>query len=262
MFIFKKIFSQFFYPLPLIIYISFVAIYLLWFTKKQKTGKILVTIGMFMLILFSYGWVTNTLLRHLEKQYNASGIYSSINSSLTNKKGQIKLIVVLGGGHTSDPEIPLTSQINSYSLVRLIEGIRIYREIPDSKLLLSGGSGFGQVSNAKIMADVAKAVGIDEDDLIIESESKDTKDQAIIIKSFIENDPFILVTSAAHMPRSMALFKKLGMNPVPAPTGHLVKTGKSLSSDIFFPGSDEIAKAENAFHEYLGLVWAKLRGQI
>lgn len=262
MFILKKIISQFFFPMPLIIYIIFAALFLLWFTKKQKAGKILATVGLSILVLFSYETVSNTLLRHLEERYGMSDIFNVTKPSLSSKNNHIRLIVVLGGGHTSDPNLPLTSQINHYSLVRLIEGIRIYRAIPDSKLLLSGGGGFDPVSNARIMADIAIAIGVDEEDIIVESESKDTEDQAKIIKSFVNSGSFILVTSASHMPRSMALFRKLGMNPIPSATGHLVKTRQGLSPDTFFPSGEDIVKAENAFYEYLGLAWARLRGQI
>ncbi|MGR3176677.1 MAG: ElyC/SanA/YdcF family protein [Candidatus Anammoxibacter sp.] len=262
MFIFKKIFSQFFFPVPLVIYILIVAAFLLWFTNKQKTGKILVSSGILLFLLFSYPGMSNALLRHLENQYDTPDIHQLLDISQKYEGKPINLIVVLGGGHTSDPDIPLTSQINRHSLVRLIEGIRIYREIPNSKLLLSGGSVFDPIPNAKIMADIATAIGVEEDDIIVELESKDTREQAIIIKYIVGSDPFILVTSASHMPRSMALFKKLGMNPIPAPTGHHVKARQTFSPGLFSPNGQEITKAESAFYEYMGLAWAKLRGQI
>jgi uncharacterized SAM-binding protein YcdF (DUF218 family) len=72
----------------------------------------------------------------------------------------VKWIVVLGGGHTSDPKLPITSQISGNSLVRLVEGIRIYNGLPRSKLILSGGSPFEKISNAQVLADVAVAIGV------------------------------------------------------------------------------------------------------
>ncbi|MGR3220137.1 MAG: ElyC/SanA/YdcF family protein [Candidatus Anammoxibacter sp.] len=263
MFIFKKIASQFFFPVPLVIYILIVAVFLLWFTNKQKTGKILVSIGIVLFLIFSYPGASNALLKHLERQYVTPDLNNLLGAAAQRNDGKrINLIVVLGGGHTSDPDIPLTSRINQYSLVRLIEGIRIHRAIPGSKLLLSGGSVFDPIPDAKIMADVAIAIGVKRDDIIVELESKDTKDQAVIIKSIVEDDNFILVTSASHMPRSMAMFKKLGMNPIPAPTGHRVKTRQTSSPGLFSPNGEDITKAESAFYEYMGLAWAKFRGQI
>jgi len=112
------------------------------------------------------------------------------------------------------------------------------------------------------MADLALLLGVNKENIILEDASKDTKDQAILIKGILGNDKFVLVTSASHMPRSMALFRKQGMDPIPAPTEHLVKERKNISPGMFFPGASNLRKVERAFHEYLGFLWGKMRGQI
>jgi uncharacterized SAM-binding protein YcdF (DUF218 family) len=262
MFILKKIISAFLYPLPISLLLSFLGLYLLWFTTKQKAGKILISVGLVILTLFSYSIITNKLLRPLERKYDAFEIGSSSAVPETEGETSIKFVVVLGGGHTSDPELPPISQIGKSSLVRLIEGIRIYRKYSGAKLLLSGGAVFDPVSEAEIMARVAREIGVPERDIILESKSKDTKDEAMFIKPIVDNEPFVLVTTASHMPRSMALFKKLGMDPIPSPVGHCVKDGEELSLYSFFPSTGNLGKAELAIHEYLGLTWAKLREQM
>jgi len=78
----------------------------------------------------------------------------------------------------------------------------------------------------------------------------------------VENEKFILVTTASHIPRSVALFKKLGMQPIPAPTDHSMKRRQGINPGVFFPNSGKIGNAERVFYEYLGLAWAKLRGQM
>jgi uncharacterized SAM-binding protein YcdF (DUF218 family) len=261
MFILKKIISGFLYPLPLSLLLSFLGLYLLWFTTKQKAGKILVSVGLIILTLFSYSVISNKLLRPLERKYDSFEMKGSSSVSKTEDESSIKYVVVLGGGHTSDPELPLISQIGRSSLVRLIEGIRIYRKYPGSKLILSGGIVFDPVPEAEVLARVAMETGVPERDIILESKSKDTKDEAMFIKPIVGNEPFVLVTTASHMPRSMALFEKLGMNPIPSPIGHRVSEGQGLSPHSFFPSTGNLYKAELAIHEYLGLTWSKLRGQ-
>lgn len=261
MFILKKIISSFLYPLPLSLLLSFLGLYLLWFTTKQKAGKILVSVGVIILTLFSYSVISNKLLRPLERKYDSFEMKGSSSVSKTEGESAIKYVVVLGGGHTSDPELPLISQIGRSSLVRLIEGIRIYRKYPGAKLVLSGGIVFDPVPEAEVLARVAMEIGVPERDIILESRSKDTKDQAKFIKSIIGSKPFVLVTSASHIPRSMALFKKLGMNPIPSPIGHRVSERQGLSPHSFFPSTGNLYKVELAIHEYLGLTWSKLRGQ-
>ena len=174
----------------------------------------------------------------------------------------VKWVVVLGGGHTSDPQLPITNQLSDASTARLIEGIRLHNMLPESKIILSGGGLFDPVPNAKIMADVALSIGVDKEDLVLESVSKDTKDEAGLIQKIVGKDQFILVTSASHMPRSVSLFKKYGMHPIPAPTDFVVKKHQRVSPAMFFPSASDLYKTERAFHEYLGIAWAKLRGQI
>ncbi|MFC1516911.1 YdcF family protein, partial [Thermodesulfobacteriota bacterium] len=167
----------------------------------------------------------------------------------------------LGGGHTADENLPVTGQLSYASLVRLVEGIRIHNDLPKSKLILSGSAVYSKISEARAMADVAVSLGLDAKSVILESESRDTKDQARIIKRIIGDDRFILVTSAAHMSRAMALFNSREMNPIPAPIGHIIKSDDELRPGSFFPGAGNIGKIEYLFHEYMGLAWAKFRGQ-
>ena len=254
MFLLKKIVSPLLYPLPLCIEILLLGLIVLWFTRKQKTGKVVVSLGVALLATLSYDAASDALLRPLEYQYDSPGNGAEISDA--------KWVVVLGGGHISDSRVPITSQISGTSLIRLVEGIRLHKMLPGSKLILSGGGGFDPVPNAKIMADVAMAIGVDRRDLILESVSEDTKDEARLIQKIVGSDRFVLVTSASHMPRSVALFKKRGMKLLPAPTGHQVKERQGRSPAMVFPRADNLRKAEMAFHEYIGSIWVKIRGQV
>jgi uncharacterized SAM-binding protein YcdF (DUF218 family) len=259
MFIFKKIVSQFFFPLPLILFLSLVGLFFLWFTKKQKLGKVLVSIGTLALFILSYPVIPNSLLAPLERKYKPY-TERSLQEKDRENTTYIKYIVILGGGHVSDQNLPLTGQLSQETLIRLAEGIRIHRKCAKSKLIVSGGG--DPVSNATLMAELAVELGVNTSDIIIESESRDTKDEARIIKEIVKKNAFVLVTSASHMPRSMAMFKRLGMDPVPAPTAHNVKATPGVSPGSFFPSAFHLRNAEKAVYEYLGIIWAKLRGQI
>lgn len=262
MFLVKKIVSQFLFPLPFGLIISILGLCLLWFTKRQKSGKIIVSVGLFIILLFSYAFVSNSLLKPLERKYEPYNFEIFGKTSISNEENLIKYVVVLGGGHTQDPKLPITSKISYDSLVRLIEGIRIYRKHEGSKLILSVAGGFGSVPVSKTMAYIARDLGVKEEDIIMESKSKDTKDEARIIRSIIDQESFVLVTSASHMPRSIAMFRKFGMNPIPAPTGHTVKEPQNLSPGFFFPDAKSLYRSKIVFYEYLGTIWAKLRGQV
>jgi uncharacterized SAM-binding protein YcdF (DUF218 family) len=256
MFLFKKI-AQFFYPVSLNLLLSFIGLFLLFFTSRQKLGKILILIGTAILVFCSFTQTADILTMPMKERYPP---YRHDNSLMINSTP--KLIVVLGAGYDSYDSIPIVSRIGYDSLVRLVEGIRIYRMIPDGKLLLSGGSALGTGPCAIDMAKLAIELGVNEKDIVIESKSRDTRDQAQIIKSIIGGEQFILVTSSTHMPRSMALFSKLGMKPVPASTKSLEEKLLNLTPNPFIPSSVNLQKSEVAFHEYLGIIWSKLREEI
>jgi uncharacterized SAM-binding protein YcdF (DUF218 family) len=93
MFLFKKIVAPLFFPVPLCLEILLLGLILLWFTKKQKAGKIIVSIGVGLAIIFSYGTVLNILLRSLENKYPPLINFQEVDD--------VEWVVVLGGGHTA-----------------------------------------------------------------------------------------------------------------------------------------------------------------
>lgn len=264
MFLFKKIVAPFFFPLPLCLELLLLGLVLLWCTRRQKAGRILVSVGTGLLLIFSYPFVPNLVLRQLEQRYPPA---PDLAAGPTTAPGPVgaqaaKLIVVLGGGHTSDPKLPVTNQIGGESLFRVLEGVRLYQAGAGRKLILSGGAVYDPVPEAQVMARVALIMGMDRRDIILEATSRDTEEQARLLKPLVGLEPFFLVTSAAHLPRAMAEFRKLGLEPVAAPAGQLARQAPCWSPGSFFPASRALQTTEIAFYEYLGLAWARLRGAI
>ncbi len=255
MFIIKKMLGSLLMPLPFCLLVSFVGLFLLWRGKRAFPGKILTTLGLVGLAVMSYNPVSRALNTPLNCRYEAYKPGVGPNDS-------IKFVVVLAGGHKSDPGIPVTSHLSGESMIRLVEGIRILRQNPGAKLILSGGSLVDPVPEARIMASVSRFMGVPKHKMIIEAASKDTKDQARWIKPIVGKAPFVLVTSAIHMPRSMALFEKMGMDPIPAPAGTTSRVKMPFSPQDIFPSVDALDETTKAVHEYFGILWARLRGQI
>jgi uncharacterized SAM-binding protein YcdF (DUF218 family) len=261
MFVMKKIVAPLFYPFSLCLGILILGLFCLWATRRQRLGKTLVTLGTALLLLLSTSFLSSGLLVPLESRYPA------LLHPETVSWGQLgatspRWIVVLGGGHVSDPRLPANSQISAPALGRVVEGVRLYKAIPGSKLLLSGGGSFDPVPEAEVMAQIALLLGVKPQDISLETDSRDTPDQAKIIAQMIGRGNFILVTSAAHMPRSMALFKKRGMQPIPAPADFQVQEAQGRQPARFFPKASSLLQVEKAVHEYLGMAWAYLWGAI
>ena len=261
MFVVKKIVARFFYPVGLCLGILVLGLFCLWATRRQRLGKVLVTLGTVLLLLGSSSLISSGLMVPLERRYPAL-LHPETVSWMPESSTAPKWIVVLGGGHVSDPGLPANSQINPTALARLVEGVRLHKAVPGSKLLLSGGAVFDPVPEAEVMARIALLLGVKPQDLRLESGSRDTAEEAEMITEMIGRERFILVTSAAHMPRSMALFKRRGMQPIAAPTDFRASTTPSSSPTRFFPGVVSLGQTQTAVHEYLGLAWAWLRGEI
>ena len=263
MFLFKKIVSPLFSPMTLILVLFLIGLVLLWFTKRQKTGKTIITFGVIVLAILSYGSFSDFLLTPLERQYPPLMIESADGGlSSSDSIPSVKWIVLLGGGHTANPGIPVTSQISNESLTRLVECVRIHRLIAGSKIILSGGAVYDSSPEARTFAKVAAILNVNTRDIVLDDVSRDTEEQAENIRSIVGRDRFILVTSAYHMPRSMAIFNKAGLKPIPAPTNHLVKERQIKAPEDFYPSSMGLFKAEHAIHEYLGILWFRMRSRM
>jgi uncharacterized SAM-binding protein YcdF (DUF218 family) len=248
MFIMKKVISRFFFPVPLSLEFLLIGLILLWFTRRQRAGKAMVTCGALLLMAFSNITVSNALLRPLERSF------APFHTSQATEN--IKFIAVLGGLGDDDPRVPVTSHVFPDLMVRLIEGVRIHRQIPGSKLILSGGH-----FSSNGMAEVAEALGVGEGDILQLGEPPDTEEESRQVAPIVGPHPFILVTSASHMPRAMALFRDMKLQPIAAPTDFLAPS-RHLEFDDFVPDAYKLFRSQIAIYEYLGLTWEKLRGKL
>jgi uncharacterized SAM-binding protein YcdF (DUF218 family) len=251
MFLMKKIISRFLFPVPLSLEFLVVGLFLLWFTRRQRAGKALVTCGTLLLVGLSSNYTSNHLLRPLEHHYPPLVVAHGGAGTLS-----VKYIAVLGGWADDDPDVPITSHISPDLMVRLIEGVRLHREIPGSKLILSGGN-----DSATGMAKMAEALGVSAEDILPLSEPRDTEEESQQIAPIVGPQRFILVTSASHMPRAMGFFRKRGLQPIAAPTDYLAPRHRPESDD-FVPDGYKLFKSQIAFYEYLGLAWETLRGKL
>lgn len=233
-----------------------VGIILLW-TKKQKIARIILTLGVSLFVLFSYDPLVEVLLNQLENKYPGFEI------SQLKPTDHIKYVVVLAGGYVKEPDThPLSTKLGKSTNIRVIEGIKIYREIPGAKLVFTG-KGWADITEAEAMKKFAVSLGVKSEDIILENESTNTIDHTTYLKDILKSDQFILVTSALHMPRSMGLFLKAGYRPIPAPTGHLL-TGKYalFNMKVALPTGDNLFASDLLFYEYASTILAGLKGKL
>src|SRR5438132_13487072 len=119
MFFLKKIIGPIFLPLPFCSVLLIAGLILLWFTGRQRLGKILVSIGAVILLLFSNTGVSSLLLRPLERPYPPA--LATPHEVVSFAQPSVQWIVVLGAGDIYAPSLPSTSQLRYASLARIVE---------------------------------------------------------------------------------------------------------------------------------------------
>ena len=251
-FVFKKVISALLLPLPMACLLLIFSLFCLS-RKRLKAAMITVSLTLGLLFFSAITPISNEANLVLAKKY----------ALLLQAPRNIDTIVVLGGG-TNSSKAHGNNGLNAASMQRLIEGVRLAKQIITHKqplqLILSGG--YSKPSSATLMQQAAIMLGIPKKFTFIENQSKDTYDEAIEIRRIIHSRPFILVTSAVHMPRSMALFRKQGLHPIAAPTAVTYNTERKPKILNYIPTASNMAQLNSAWHEYLGLTWAKLKGLI
>ncbi|WP_133130022.1 YdcF family protein [Legionella yabuuchiae] len=218
-------------------------------SRAVKVGFLMVFIC---LLTFSTAFLPRYLTKQLEGQY----------TPILEPNPSIQRIVVLGGGQYQYANSPSNNLLTSASTRRLMEGVRLYRLLPGSKLILSGGNFNGEPSEASRMFDLTQWFEIPSKDIVLETASINTADQARELKQLLKGQSFYLVTSAIHMPRSMALFQKQGLTPIAAPTDFTFYWSDERWEKLFFPNPKNFAYLNIAWHEILGRIWANLTGII
>lgn len=233
----------------------------------KRIGKYLLLIGIIVYFAFATSPVSMALLGRLENRY----------SPLLDTKGvgDVQTIVLLTGAAWHDPHVPSTSQVGEPTACRLAEAVRLFHLIPGAKLMVSGGSldfKRGDKPVSEIVGDMANSMGIPRERILLETQSTTTYENCVEVQKILGDKPFILVTSASHLPRAIAVFEKLGVSPIPAPAdfrairstpfSHASKGTMLKEIMSALPSSSNLAHSERALHEYVGFIWYWLRGWI
>lgn len=245
-----------------LISIGVLASFLLKNTHPKLAGKCLF-FSLVWLFLTGTRFLPDILVYQLEKQHDVLQPDNSVYGLP---------IIVLGGGSTNDLDIPAQEQLSHPSLARLTEGIRLYWAIDPAFIVFSGHSSKGHTSQAKITKLAAIDLGIPENKIRILEEPTTTEEEAMEYKNVFGNKypDIVVVTSDIHMPRATYLFRKHGLNPIPAPSDHILKVCHSDKNkyagkfsnfiQLFWSlqsGAGNFQKFSAAMHEYIGLLWAR-----
>jgi uncharacterized SAM-binding protein YcdF (DUF218 family) len=178
-----------------------------------------------------------------------------------------KTVVVLGG-YTSFDRGRQRMGFNE-AAERFVFPLQMLSSGKTNRLVLTGGSGnvfnrdYFESSAAK---QFALKFGIADSQILIDDKSRNTWENAIETKKILDSlgikENVLLVTSAGHMRRSMACFKKAGVNFIPYPVNFQSHLDRKYSWDaMLIPSAGNISKWDALIHEWIGYIAYKLTGK-
>lgn len=180
--------------------------------------------------------------------------------------GETAVVLLGSGSFTVENWDGLQHSIPDVSAAhRTLEAFRVYT-ILDARWIISSG---GQPDptdpdppSGQTMAGMLRELGVPPERLRIEHESRTTRDEAVIVKRMLPalgSPQVVLVTSASHMRRSLAVFRSVGLQPIPAIARWSDDEPRRWRSWVV-PSTDGLDTSETVLHELLGIAYYWLRG--
>ena len=224
---------------------------------RSQRGRGLMTSALLILLLQGWEPLPDALLRHLENRHPGPQAESSLSAFVG--------VVVLGGALEPSYVMQGNQQpaLNS-AAERMTAPVGLQRQLPHLRLLFTGGEGelfakgMSEAERAKIFFD---SLGVPRNSVVYESKSRTTFENATLsarLPGIQPAQPWLLLTSAYHMPRAMAAFTKAGWNVTPYPVDF--QSGEATPW-LQYSMAAGARKWKLALHEIFGLWAYKLAGK-
>lgn len=232
----------------------------LFLAKKRRPAIIVFSLCLGSLYLLSTGPIAAVLLLPLEDRYPPL----QYRQGTVTEDGDIPVVVLGGGAIARSPAEGYTTAPTADMLKRLVHAVRIRKALgaDGGLLVISGGTVYkreGAEPEAAAAKRVAAALGIPERQILAETSSRNTYENAAETRKLLpKTESIILVTSAYHMTRSVQCFEAHGFTVTPAPGDYKVDRGGETVMEKL-PSITSLQGSAAALREYLGILYYKLR---
>ena len=251
----SKLLPPLIFPPALTIILLLAAVFLRKRKPAWATGLVLFAIAS--LYAVSIDLVAGALQRNLESRYPAVDI---------NTLPQSDAIVVLGGYlHPAGGDRRYSELMEAAD--RLWMGSMLYRAGKAPLVLLTGGNigflGYRGTPESVAAKEFLEKWGVPAEAILVEPQSQNTHEIAVLSKPILEARGarrLLLVTSAMHMPRALAIFQHEGMPATPVPTDFQTGWGQPQLLFELVPDAEALARSKLALREWIGLTVYRLRG--
>ena len=217
------------------------------------------------LVLLSSGFVVLVLSTIPAVLYFPIGALESPFPPIERRPSDTGAIVVLSGGILPPNTVRRRPELTEDTVYRCLEAAELYHQGPVCPVIVTGGkldasSTIPPVAHA--MRDFLIRLGVDASDVIVEDRARTTLENATETKKLLARHGIsrvVLVTEALHMYRSLRCFRKQGIEAIPAACHHQA-TEFEKELGFFLPSPGAVKNANALVHEWLGIVWYRLRG--
>lgn len=221
--------------------------------RRRRAGGRLIMAAVLVLLAIAVLPVGQWMIAPLEARFPAPALPARVDG-----------IIVLGGA----VEQGITQVHGQVALndaaERLTEAAVLARRYPEARLVVSGGSGrlFPRGdSEGAVMRRFFVEQGIPADRITVEGRSRNTYENALFSEELVRPQPgqvWLLVTSAAHMPRAVGCFRHVGWSVLAYPVDY--RTGEETLLD--FALAEHLRLVDLAAKEWVGLIAYRAAGRI
>jgi uncharacterized SAM-binding protein YcdF (DUF218 family) len=172
-------------------------------------------------------------------------------------------IIVLGGGISVDRSVDRNMPVLNDAAERMTGFVALAHRYPLARLVFSGGNAAPFVvkkSEAAIARHFFRNMGLATRDILYEAKSRNTFENAVYSRALVKphaGERWLLVTSAADMPRAVGCFRGVGWPVIAVPSGYRTLRNRSGLAPGLVGG---LRDADWAVHEWVGLLYYRLRG--
>ena len=245
-----------FHPLNFLLFLGLVGL-LLGLTRFVRTGHFIAVMAAVLLLGAAFSPLSALILRPLENRFPQPP------ADMPSPTG----IVVLGGALDEDLGRARGQTTLTEAAARLTTGVALALRYPQARLVFTGGSANLDASSA---ADEAAGVrvlwlslGLPAGRMTFEDKSRNTYENATMTRAIVQPKPgerWLLVTSAAHMPRSVGIFRHMGWDMIAYPVDYRT-FGDARDDKPTTQALESLRRLDVALHEWIGLAAYRLTGK-
>ena len=242
-------------PIGIVIECLIIALLFMW-RRKRNPARFFIVLAITVLWACSMPIVANSVLGKLEQRYPPVALANIPDS---------ECIVLLGG--SIEPVRPPRVEVNWLDSVdRINKAANLYRAGKGNLVIVSGGNQPWLPKTRSEAEDTRIqliAWGVPNEAIMLDETSLNTHENAVnamILLKQAECKKPLLVTSAAHMPRAVASFERVGVEVYPVSTDVRAVRIMRVSVMDFIPDTNALGMTTNAIREWVGQKVYRMRG--